>query len=192
MNYTQISDALAALSKTTRTLEDAYCDNGGEVTEETEALEATKEALRELLTTEGVDSLGRWLKAKQDEIETAKAEKAAADRRLKSLKASEDFIKHEIRFILNATETEKVKGTYYSFAKATSTKSSVLTDALDDAYLDLVTEAARAAGLPGCIDVALKTTTSRLNEAGEDFAVFVDVETSDTVKFTKPRKVAEE
>ena len=109
MNYTQISDALAALSKTTRTLEDAYCDNGGEVTEETEALEATKEALRELLTTEGVDSLGRWLKAKQDEIETAKAEKAAADRRLKSLKASEDFIKHEIRFVLNATETEKVK-----------------------------------------------------------------------------------
>ena len=29
MNYSQISDALAALSKTTRTLEDAYCDNGG-------------------------------------------------------------------------------------------------------------------------------------------------------------------
>ena len=85
-----------------------------------------------------------------------------------------------------------MKGTYYSFAKATSTKSSVLTDALDDAYLDLVTEAARAAGLPGCIDVELKTTTSRLNEAGEDFAVFVDVETSDTVKFTKPRKAAEE
>lgn len=192
MNYSQISDALAALSKTTRTLEDAYCDNGGEVTEKTEALEATKEALRELLTSEGVDSLGRWLKAKQDEIETAKAEKAAADRRLKSLKATEDFIKHEIRFVLNATETDLVKGTYYSFAKFTSTKTGVLTDALDGAYLDLVTKAARAAGLPGCIDVALKTTTSRLNEAGEDFAVFVDVETSDTVKFTKPRKAAEE
>lgn len=192
MNTSQINEALEALSRTSRRLEDAYEENGGEVTEYTEQLEADLEAVKDLLNTEGVDSLGRWLKSKQDEIEAAKAEEYAARQRVKSLKRTEEYIKGEIARVLRATGTEKVKGTYYSFAQATSTKSTVKDEALDEAYLDLVTEAARAAGLPGCIDVALKTNTTRLNEAGEDFAAFVNVETTETVKFTKPRKPKEE
>lgn len=191
MNTQEINAALAALNATSWDLETAYIENGGEVTEETENLEARLAAVKELLTTDGVDSLGRWLKAKQDEILAAKAEKAAADARIKALQRTEEYIKGEISRILIATGTEKVKGTFYSFAQATSTKTSVLTEALDDAYLEAVTAAARAAGLPECVDVALKTTTTRLKEAGEDMAAFVDVESSPSVKFTKPRAVKE-
>lgn len=191
MNTQEINAALAALNATSWDLETAYIENGGEVTEETETLEARLAAVKELLTTDGVDSLGRWLKAKQDEIVAAKAEKAAADARIKALQKTEEYIKGEISRILIATGTEKVKGTFYSFAQATSTKTSVLTEALDDAYLEAVTAAARAAGLPDCVDVALKTTTTRLKEAGEDMAAFVEVESSPSVKFTKPRAVKE-
>ena len=191
MNTQEINAALAALNATSWDLETAYIENGGEVTEETENLEARLAAVKELLTTDGVDSLGRWLKAKQDEILAAKAEKAAADARIKALQKTEEYIKGEISRILIATGTEKVKGTFYSFAQATSTKTSVLTEALDDAYLEAVTAAARAAGLPECVDVALKTTTTRLKEAGEEMAAFVDVESSPSVKFTKPRAVKE-
>ena len=191
MNTKEINAALASLNATAWNLESAYIENGGEVTEETEELENRLAAVRELLTTEGVDSLGRWLKAKQDEITAAKAEKAAADSRIKALQKTEEYIKGEISRILIATGTEKVKGTYYSFQQSTSTKTYVLTEALDDAYLDLVTKAARAAGLPGCIDVSLKTTSTRLKDAGDDFAAFVEVDCQPSVKFTKPRAVKE-
>lgn len=191
MNTQEINAALAALNATSWDLETAYIENGGEVTEETETLEARLAAVKKLLTTDGVDSLGRWLKAKQDEIVAAKAEKAAAYARIKALQKTEEYIKGEISRILIATGTEKIKGTFYSFAQATSTKTSVLTEALDDAYLEAVTAAARAAGLPDCVDVALKTTTTRLKEAGEDMAAFVEVECRPSVKFTKPRAVKE-
>lgn len=187
MELHEINAAIEQLNRTAWDLENAYIENGGEVTEDTEALEAAGETLRELLTTEGVDTLGRWLKSKQDEIATAKAEKAAADARIKSLQKTEEYIKGRITEILQATGTEKVKGTFYSFAQTTSRKTSLLTEALDDAYLDLVTEAARNAGLPGCIDVALKTTSTRLQEAGAEFDAFVEVEETPSVKFTKPR-----
>ena len=64
MNNNEIKAALAALSETMFLLEEEYMENGGEVTEYTATMEANIERLKILLTTEGVDSLGRWMKSK--------------------------------------------------------------------------------------------------------------------------------
>ena len=191
MNTQEINEAIAKLNGLTWDLENAYIENGGEVTEETEKMEAVLAEVKGLLNTEGVDSLGRWLKAKQDEIKTAKAEKAAAEARIKSLQKTEEYIKSLVYRVLKATDTDQVKGAYYSFSRATSTSTSVLTEALDKKYLEKVTKAARKAGLPDCVDVALKTNATRLQEAGEKMAEFVEVATSPAVKFTKPRAAKE-
>lgn len=192
MTTKDIDGMLYALSAATRELEETYTETGGEVTPETEALENKLAAVNELLTTEGVDSLGRWLKAKQDEIAAAKAEKAAADARLKSLQKTEDYIKWKIAEVLRQTGTEKVKGTYYSFAQAVAVKSTVKTDALNDAYLNLARVAAHAHGLPDWCDVTLKTTTTEIKESGDpDAAAFMQIDETPSVRFTKPRAVKE-
>ena len=187
MYYKDIKEALDALTQTKLQLEETYMDNGGEVTEETEALEAQQHAVEDLLEGEGIDTLGRWLKSVEDEKAMWKAEKAAADRRIKSADKTIDFIKQTIGDVLRATGREKVKGTFYSFQQFMSIKTSYDSEALDARYLDIITEAARKAGLPDCIDVALKTTATRLQE-DENLNTFVCVEMNPTSRFTKPRK----
>ena len=191
MNIQEINNAIVALQRAAWDLENEYMENGGEVTENTEQIEQQMDVIRELLTTEGVDSLGRWLKSKQDEIATAKAEKQAAEQRIRSLQRTEEYIKDRIGQLLRATDTEKVKGTYYSFAQAVSTKNSVNTEAINDSYLNVVKEVVRQAGLPDYIDVELKTTATRLKEAGEDAACYLVETTTDTIRFTKPRAAKE-
>lgn len=189
MNNQQINEAIMMLRENTMVLEQTFIDNGGEVTEDTERMAEDIAALQALLNTEGVDSLGRWLKGKQDEIAMYKAEKAAADARIKAAQKTEAYIKEQINRILVATETEKVKGSFYSFAQTTSTKSAVDEQALDDAYLSKVLIAARTAGLPDSIDVELKTTTTRLKEGGLE--QYVTETSTPTVKFVKPRAAKE-
>lgn len=189
MNTNEIKSAIAELNALTLDLEYDYIENGGEVTEETEHKEAVIAELKNLLDTEGVDSLGRWLKAKQDEIVAAKAEKAAADARIKALQRTEEYIKGEISRILIATGTEKVKGTYYSFAQATSVKSSVNQEAIDAKWLEKAEKAVRKAKVPEYIQVNLKTTTTALKEA--EALEFLEVSETPSVKFTKPRAVKE-
>ena len=65
MNNKDINAALAALNEGMCLLEEEYIENGGEVTETTEAMEAQIESIRTLLEGEGIDSLGRWLKTKE-------------------------------------------------------------------------------------------------------------------------------
>ena len=191
MNYKDIQSALEALARSTYEFENLMEENGGEFTPEAEQLEAQKQALKDLLSGDGIDSLGRWLKSKEDEKATYKAEKAAAEARIKSVDKTIDFIKHEISRILMETGQEKAKGSFYSFAVYTSVKTSVNTEALDSDYLDMVTEAARNAGLPGYIDVALKTTATRLRDWAEEHegegSGYYEVATDETIKFTKSR-----
>ena len=80
MNYKEFEELLHKLGNVTIELENAYIEGEGEVTEETEKLEDVKADLKELLTTEGVDFLGRWLKAKEDKKKALKAEKDFIDR----------------------------------------------------------------------------------------------------------------
>ena len=190
--YQDIKSALAALTALSAELENAYLENGGEVTAETEELEAQIAAISDLLEGEGIDTLGRWLKAKEDELATYKAEKAVADRKIKSVQNTMDFVKEIIGQVLRATGREKVKGAFYTFSQYTSTKTSYKADAVDADYLELATEAARKAGLPDYIDVALKTTATRIADwsVSHEYegANYLVVDSTETCKFTKPRK----
>ena len=188
MEAKQIKQASDDLAIMTYLLEQDYINNEGEVTDETERKERQIAALKELLTTEGIDSLGHWLRAKEDEIKALKAEKDYIDRKIKANAGTIDYIKHEANRILKAAGVEAVKGALgYKFTRTVSCKTTVAAEALDAEYLDAVTEAARSAGLPSCIDVALKTNATRLQEAGEDFDKYVTREMDDTSTFNKPR-----
>ncbi|MBR1576867.1 MAG: hypothetical protein IJ654_10545 [Bacteroidales bacterium] len=188
MDAKQIKKATDDLAIMSYILEQDYINNEGEVTEQTERAERQVAALKYLLTTEGIDSLGHWLKAKEDEIKTLKAEKDYIDRKIKAHAGTIDYIKHVANGILKAAGVEAVKGSLgYKFARTVSCKTTVKAEDLDKEYLDAVTEAARNAGLPACIDVALKTNATRLQDAGEGFDKYVAIELDDTCTFTKPR-----
>ena len=191
MKAGDILTAVMKLNSMALALEDEYIETGGEVTEETKGIEQHIETIKELLTTEGVDSLGRWLKAKQDEIATAKAEKAAATARLKALENTEAYIKDVITKVLLATNTEKVRGTYYTFTQARSVRTSVDQDELNEAWLEKAQEGARKNGLPDWVDVVLKTTATQLQEEGGDALEFLVEDDRPAVRFTKPRAVKE-
>lgn len=190
MKYKDIQDALATLARLSELLEEQYMENEGEVTEATEEMEARKAAIQDLLQNDGIDSLGRWLKVKEDEVKMWKAEKAAADRKVKSAQNTVDFVKSKIAEVMKATGMEKAKGTFYSFTPYVSEKSAVNQDELDKAYLDIATAAAHDAGLPAYVDVVLKTNTNALKEWGA--TEFLSTTTADAVRFQKPHKSKEE
>ncbi len=185
MTYKDIQDALATLNRLSLELEDQYIESEGEVTEATEEMEARKAAVKDLLQNEGIDALGRWLKTKEDEVKMWKAEKAAADRKVKSAQNTVDFVKAKIAEVMVMTGMDKAKGAYYSFSKYVSEKSNVDQDELDRIWLDVATSAAHAAGLPDYVDVVLKTTTTALKDA--EATEFIQTSTADAVRFTKPR-----
>ena len=74
MDYKELNQVLVNLDQAINTLEDLYIEGEGEVTEETEQMEEHISGLKELLTRDGIDLLGGWLKAKQDRKKTLKAE----------------------------------------------------------------------------------------------------------------------
>lgn len=189
MNNTDIKSAIAELSTTMFLLEEEYMENGGEVTEYTATMEANIERLKVLLTTEGVDSLGRWLKSKEDQIKSLKAERDSVTRQIKSCENTIDYIKTQINNVLVATEQEKVKGTFYSFAVTTSETSSVDKDALKELFMDAVEKKLRGGENPVIpVDVTITLGASIKNvPEGAEIPSYYLKESKPSVKFTKPR-----
>ena len=185
MTFKDINDSLGTLFRLSEERENQLFENEGVYTEETTAIEAEIEAVKHLLQHDGIDSLGRYLKTKEDEVKMWKAEKAAADRKAKNAENTIAFIKDKITEVMTMTGMEKAKGSFYSFTKTVSEKSAVNTDELDRLYLDIATSAAHDAGLPAYVDVVLKTTTTALKEWGA--TDLLDITKADTVRFTKPR-----
>ena len=185
MNYKDIQDSLGTLARLTAELEDQYIENEGEVTPEAEALEAEKEAVSHLLQNDGIDALGRWLKLKEDEVKMWKAEKAAADRKVRSAQNTVDFVKAKIAEVMTATGMEKAKGSYYSFSRYESEKSTVNYEEIASVWSKPVFDALEGIGFPSWLEVTFKTTTTALKEAGKE--EFIDTVTGDAVRFTKPR-----
>ena len=182
-----IKETLANINRAKYELENAVEENGGELTPELLEQYNALEDMKSLLADEGVDELGRWLKSVQDELAARKAEADAAARKVKNLKGYEDYVKWLIGQALDAIGQEKVKGSFYGFARKTSTTNKVNTEALDAEYLEAATEAARNAGLPSFVDVALVTNTTRIKEAGEYAAAFLETTSTPSLGFTKPR-----
>ena len=186
MTYKDIHDALSNLARLSYDLEDKYIENDGEITDETEAMEAQRAAIADLLAGDGIDSLGRWLKSKEDEMKTYKAEKDAAARRVKSAENTIDFVKSVITEVMKATGQDKAKGVFYSFTQTTSNTTKVDADLLNDRYMAIVEQAVRSAGVPDYVTVKLDAKVSLVPDGAETPDVFVTT-TRDTVRFTKPR-----
>lgn len=190
MDYKELNQVLADLDQAMFTLEDLYIEGEGEVTEETEQMEAQISCLKELLTKDGIDLLGGWLKAKEDKKESLKAEKDYITRQMSAIDETIEFIKDKITEVMKATGQEKIKGDRgYSFTASHSVKTEVDKDVLKALYADKVEEAIRAAHIPAYVGVSLTASSTKANELGVlkgDEEIFSTTE-KDTVTFRKPK-----
>lgn len=195
MDYKEMNQVLATLDQATIALEETYIENEGEVTEETEQMEQEISGLQELLTTEGIDLLGGWLKAKEDRKKSLKAEKDYITRQISAIDETIEFIKGKITEVMKATGQDKIKGNRgYSFTASHSVKTDVDKDVLKALYADKVEEAIRAAHVPAYVGVTLTASSTKANELGVlegDEEIFSTTE-KDTVTFRKPKATREE
>ena len=190
MDYSLFTQVLSDLNRKMDALEDLYIENEGEVTEETEQAEAEISGLQELLSGEGIDMLGGWLKAKEDRKKALKAEKDYITRQMTAIDGTIDFIKDKITEVLKKTGKDKVKGERgYSFTASHSVKTEVDKDVLKALYADKVEEAIRAAHIPAYVGVSLTASSTKASEFGVlegDEEIFTTTE-KDTVTFRKPK-----
>lgn len=190
MDYKEMNQVLADLNQAMVTLEETYIENEGEVTEETEQMEAQISGLKELLTHDGIDLLGGWLKAKEDKKKSLKAEKDYITRQVAAIDETIEFIKDKITEVMKMTGQEKIKGDRgYSFTASHSVKTEVDKDVLKALYADKVEEAIRAAHIPAYVGVSLTASSTKANELGVlegDEEIFSTTE-KDTVIFRKPK-----
>ena len=190
MDYKELNQVLVNLDQAINTLEDLYIEGEGEVTEETEQMEEHISGLKELLTRDGIDLLGGWLKGKEDRKKTLKAEKDYITRQMAAIDESIEFIKGKVNEVLVATGQEKIKGDRgYSFAATTSVKTEVDKDVLKTIYADRIEEAIRAAHIPAYVGVTLTASSTKAAELGiveGDEEIFHTTE-KPSVRFTKPR-----
>lgn len=189
MNNNDIKSALAELSATMFQLEEEYMENGGEVTEYTTIMEENIERLTVLLTTEGVDSLGRWMKSQEDKVKSLKAERDSVNRQIKSCENTIDYIKTMVNHVLSCTGQEKVKGTFYSFAATTSETTSVDKDALNMQFMDAVEKKLRGGKkpiIPADVTITLGASIKNIPEGAEIPAYYIH-SSKPSVRFTKPR-----
>ena len=195
MDYKELNQVLVNLDQAINTLEDLYIEGEGEVTEETEQMEEHISGLKELLTRDGIDLLGGWLKGKEDRKKTLKAEKDYITRQMAAIDESIEFIKGKVNEVLVATGQEKIKGDRGdSFTATHSVKTEVDKDVLKALYADKVEEAIRAAHIPAYVGVSLTASSTKANELGVlegDEEIFSTTE-KDTVTFRKPKATREE
>lgn len=190
MDYKELNQVLADLAQAMDSLENLYIENEGEVTDQTEQMEHQISGLRELLTKDGIDLLGAWLKSKEDRKKSLKAEKDYITRQMAAIDETIDFIKAKIHQVMEATGQEKIKGDRgYSFATTISTKTDVDKDVLKYNYDFKVEQAIRAAGIPDYVGFSLTASSTKAAEVGVvdgDENLFVTTE-KPSVRFTKPR-----
>ena len=190
MNAREIKDLMAMLSEATERQEALYIENEGEITSETEEMDAEIDAIKELLTTDGIDSLGAWLRAKEDEKKRYKAEKDYVTRKINATDKSIDYIKSLINQVMRETGVEKVKGELgYSFQTYTSDTTTVNKPNLFAKYEERLIDAMAKAGIPAYVTATLNASSSIAREVGlqeGDEAIF-ERHLTPTVKFGKPR-----
>lgn len=191
MTSREIDGLLDRMRQLTGDLEAMYVENGGEVTPATEAADAEIGTIAETLLTEGVDSLGRWLRSKQDEAAAVKAEQDYLARRKKSVENTVDYIKAKITEVMAATGRTKVKGELgYAFATYDTVKTTVDADRLSEEYGAAVEKAVRDAGIPGWVTVKLGASSTLVPE-GQELPDVFEVSVTPSVRFTKPRAAKE-
>lgn len=195
MEYKELQQALSQLEEVMNNLEELYIVNEGECTEESERMEVEVDTLKELLSGDGIDMLGRWLKSKEDRKKALKAEKDYITRQMASIDKGIEYIKSMINKVMVATGLEKVKGDRgYSFATTTSTKTDINKDVLKALYADKVEEVIRSAHIPAYVGVTLTASSTKATELGVvegDEDIFVTM-SKPSVRFGKPKANTED
>lgn len=190
MNNKEINSLIESLNASMWAFENYMVENDGVCDEASDQMEEQIGILKDLLTTEGIDSLGRWLKAKEDEIKSLKAEKDYITRKINAATNTIDYIKSQMNKLLKASGMEEIKGANgYKFQVTTSTKTEVDKDVLKTIYADRIEEAIRAAHIPAYVGVTLTASSTKAAELGiveGDEEIFHTTE-KPSVRFTKPR-----
>lgn len=190
MNNKEINSLIESLNASMWAFENYMVENDGVCDEASDQMEERIGILKDLLTTEGIDSLGRWLKAKEDEIKSLKAEKDYITRKINAATGTIDYIKSQMNKLLKASGMEEIKGANgYKFQVTTSTKTEVDKDVLKTIYADRIEEAIRAAHIPAYVGVTLTASSTKAAEFGiveGDEEIFHTTE-KPSVRFTKPR-----
>lgn len=190
MNNKEINSLIESLNASMWAFENYMVENDGVCDEASDQMEEQIGILKELLTTEGIDSLGRWLKAKEDEIKSLKAEKDYITRKINAATGTIDYIKSQMNKLLKASGMEEIKGANgYKFQVTTSTKTEVDKEILKTIYADRIEEAIRAAHIPAYVGVTLTASSTKADEFGiveGDEEIFHTTE-KPSVRFTKPR-----
>lgn len=190
MNNKEINSMIESLNASMWAFENYMVENDGVCDEASDQMEEQIGILKDLLTTEGIDSLGRWLKAKEDEIKSLKAEKDYITRKINAATDTIDYIKSQMHKLLKASGMEEIKGANgYKFQVTTSTKTEVDKDVLKTIYADRIEEAIRAAHIPAYVGVTLTASSTKAAELGiveGDEEIFHTTE-KPSVRFTKPR-----
>jgi hypothetical protein len=189
MKVQEIENAIAMLNALKWSLEQEYMENGGEVTEQTIESEERIIAMKSLLSSEGVDSLGRWMKSVEDETKSYKAERDFANRRIKANDNLLEYIKGLVNKVLVATEQEKVKGTFYSFTATTSETTSVDKETLNNTFLEAVEKKLRGGKkpvIPSDVTITLGASIKNVPEGAKIPAYYLK-NSKPSVRFTKPR-----
>lgn len=195
MDYKELQQALSQLEEVMNNLEELYIVNEGECTEDSERMEVEVDTLKDLLSGDGIDMLGRWLKSKEDRKKSLKAEKDYITRQMASIDKGIEYIKSMINKVMVATGLEKVKGDRgYSFATTTSTKTDINKDVLKALYAEKVEEAIRSAHIPAYVGVTLTASSTKATELGVvegDEDIFVTM-SKPSVRFGKPKANTED
>ena len=190
MNNKEINSLIESLNAAMWAFENYMVENDGVCDEASDEMEEQIGILKDLLTTERIDSLGRWLKAKEDEIKSLKAEKDYITRKINAATGTIDYIKSQMNKLLKASGMEEIKGANgYKFQVTTSTKTEVDKEILKTIYADRIEEAIRAAHIPAYVGVTLTASSTKAAELGiveGDEEIFHTTE-KPSVRFTKPR-----
>lgn len=190
MNNQDITKLLEQLTTVQRNYEAELEGNGGEITETVLGYEEEMQAIQDTLTGDGIDALGEWLCAKEDEKQRAKDRKAREDARIKSIDRCIDYIKFRIREVMERTGQAAYKGDYYGFTAYDSVTTTANKRAIAERFGDIAEKAVRAAGIPDYITVTLGASVKMVPE-GIDLPEVFDRTDSETVKFNKPRRAIE-
>lgn len=190
MNNKEINSLIESLNASMWAFENYMVENDGVCDEASDQMEEQIGILKGLLTTEGIDSLGRWLKAKEDEIKSLKAEKDYITRKINAATGTIDYIKTQMNKILTAAQMEEIKGANgYKFQVTTSTKTEVDKEILKALFLDKVEKKLRGGKnpvIPADVTFSLGASVSLVPE-GAVLPSYYKRTSSPSCKFSKPR-----
>lgn len=190
MNNKDIELLIETLNTTTRLFENYMIESEGEYDEQACQMDEQIQVLKGLLNTEGVDSLGRWLKSKEDSIKALKAERDYISRKIKANENTIDYIKFQLNKLLKALDIPFVKGANgYKFERTKSVKTEVDKEVLKSLYQEQVEKKLRAGKkpiIPADVTITLGASVKALPEDATLPAYYTRTET-DTTKFSKPR-----